>query len=47
MPTVETTIRLSIPEGGLTLGELEAAVVRAVEEAGRRLLAACTEVAVG
>jgi len=40
MPTVETTITVSIPEGGATLDELEAAVGRAVEEAGQRLLTA-------
>ena len=45
MPIVETTITVSIPEGGATLAELEAVVARAVEEAGRRLLrAACAEV---
>ncbi len=44
MPTVETTIRVSIPEEGATLGELEAAVTQAAEEAGRQLLlAACEE----
>lgn len=42
MPTVETTITISIPEGGATWGEMEAAVAGAVQEAGRRLLlAAC------
>src|SRR3989337_3153836 len=45
MPTVETTITISIPEDGVTLAELEAAVTQAAEEAGRRLLlAACEEV---
>ena len=47
MPIVETTITVSIPEGGATLAELdlEVVVARAVEEAGRRLLrAACLEV---
>ena len=44
MPTVEITITVSIPEGGATLGEVEEAVGRAVEEAGQRLLlAACGE----
>jgi hypothetical protein len=44
MPTVETTIRVSIPEEGATLGQLEAVVARAVEEAGQRLLlGACGE----
>jgi len=40
MPAVETTIRISVPEGGMTLGELEAAVAQAAEEAGQRLLVA-------
>lgn len=45
MPTVETTITISIPEDGMSLGDLEARVVaRAAEEASRRLLiAACGE----
>ena len=44
MPIVETTITVSIPERGATLGEVEAAVGQAVEEAGRRLLlSACRE----
>jgi len=42
MPIVETTITVSIPETGATLGEVEAEVARGVKEAGRRLLlAAC------
>jgi len=45
MPIVETTITIRIPEGGATLGELEGAVARAVNEGGRRLLGqACGEV---
>src|SRR3989337_1337450 len=45
MPIVETTITVSIPEGGATLGELEVAVARAVNAGGRRLLRrACVEV---
>ena len=45
MPTVETTVTSSISESGAELGELEAAVARVVEEAGRQLLrAACAEV---
>ena len=38
MPTVETTITVSIPESGATLGEVEKGVAQAVEEAGRRRL---------
>jgi len=49
MPTVETTITVSIPEGGATLREVEAEVAKGVQsemprtaEAGRKLLlAAC------
>lgn len=42
MPTVETTITISIPEGGATLREVEAEVAKGVQEAGRKLLlAAC------
>lgn len=45
MPTVETTITVSIPEGTTTLGEVEVAVRRTVEAAGRRLLLAlCKEI---
>ena len=40
MPTVDTTITVSIPESGATLGEVEKGVAQAVEEAGRELLAA-------
>lgn len=44
MRTVEATIRVSIPEEGATLAEVEAAVMQAAEEAGGRLLlAACRE----
>ncbi len=39
MPTVETTITVSIPEESVTLGELEEQVAQAVQEAGRTLLA--------
>ncbi len=39
MPTVETTITVSIPDNGATLGELEERVAQAVQEAGRTLLA--------
>ena len=38
MPIVETTIKVSIPEGGVSMGDLERCVGRAVEEAGRELL---------
>jgi len=42
MSTVETTIRVSIPDGGATLGEVEQRVAEAVQAAGRELLvAAC------
>src|SRR3990172_9049139 len=45
MPIVETTITVSIPEGGATLAELEAVVARAVEEGGGGVGgAACAEV---
>jgi hypothetical protein len=44
VPTVETTITMSIADGGMTLGEVEAKVAEALAEAGRRLLlAACRE----
>ena len=38
MPTVETTIRISIRAGGATLGELEEEVASALKEAGCELL---------
>ena len=38
MPIVETTIKVSIPEGGVSMGDLERCVGRAGEEAGRELL---------
>jgi len=42
MATVETTIRVSIPDEGATLGEVEEGVAEAVQRAGRELLvAAC------
>jgi len=42
MPIVETTIKLSIPEGGMTLQELEEQLLIRLKEAGRNLLgAAC------
>lgn len=40
MPTVSTTITLSIPEGGISLAALEAAVAEAATRAGRDLLLA-------
>jgi hypothetical protein len=40
MSTVETTIRVSIPDGGATLGEVEQRVAEAVQAAGRELLVA-------
>ena len=39
MSAVETTISVTIPEEGATLGELEGRVAQAVQEAGRTLLA--------
>ena len=43
MPIVETTITVSIPEEGVTLGKLERRVAEALQEAGRRLVAAACE----
>ena len=40
MATVETTIRVSIPDGGATLGEVEQRVAEAVQAVGRELLVA-------
>jgi hypothetical protein len=43
MPTVETTIRVSIPDEGSSLGEVEQGIAEALQAAGRELLlAACT-----
>ncbi|MDI6773703.1 MAG: UPF0236 family protein [bacterium] len=42
MPTVETTVTISVPDEGLTLEALEAAIAGALGQAGRQLLvAAC------
>lgn len=38
MPTVETTITVSIPDEGATLGEVEQGIAEAVQAAGRELL---------
>ena len=40
MASVETTISITIPEEGMTLEDLEAAVAQAVVQAGQELLVA-------
>ena len=40
MATVETTIKLSIPQEGVTLQALEVAVAKEVRQAGRELILA-------